>query len=101
MKKFVDTTGRGWTAYVREETTPRHHGRFYLAFRSDDGTTELEMPEVRWQNQASANRILRTMGDIEAKRRLQNVLARHASNDGASAYDGVIPDRERTNVSAG
>jgi hypothetical protein len=101
MRTFTDDAGVQWTAEAREEDTPRHHGRWYLVFRS--ATAEVETPEVRWQTRASADRILRTISDFELRRRLKNVLARNASSDGASAYEGEGRGVRRgsTNVSAG
>ncbi len=86
MQSFTDEQGETWTADVREEQTPRHHGRWYLVFRS--AGEELPMPEVRWQTRASAQRILQTMSDFELRRRLKSVRARNASKDGASALEG-------------
>ena len=101
MRTFTDDNGEQWVADVREEDTPRHHGRFYLVFRA--GGQELETPEVRWQTRASAQRILRTMADFELRRRLKSVRARYASNDGASEYEGEGRGtrRGRTSVHAG
>ena len=101
MRTCADDKGKQWVADVREEVTPRHHGRFYLVFRSGD--QELEMPEVRWQTRASAQRILKTMADFELRRRLKSVLARYASNDGPSEHEGEGRGirRGRTNVHAG
>jgi|SRR5688500_5462623 len=86
MKAFTDDFGREWVAEVGEERTPRHHGKWYLAFRS--GGEVLAMPEVKWQTRASGERILNTMADFELRRRLKNVRARNASNDGASGFEG-------------
>ena len=101
MRTFTDEHGTQWTAEVREEQTPRHHGRWYLVLRS--GTEQLEVPEVRWQTQPSANRILKTASDFELRRRLKNARARYASNDGASAFEGEGRGvaRGRTNANAG
>jgi hypothetical protein len=101
MRTFTDDSGAQWNAEAREEKTPRHHGRWYLVFRS--GAQELEMPEVRWQTQTSANRILQTASEFELRRRLKNVRARIASNDGASAFEGEGRGvaRGRSNANAG
>ena len=96
MRSFSDDQGQTWIADVREEQTPRHHGRWYLVFRSDK--QELPMPEVRWQTPASAERILKTMSDFELRRRLKSVRARNASNDGASDLEGEGRGVQRTPV---
>ena len=101
MRSFVDEFSAEWSAEAREEDTPRHHGRWYLVFRSADGTQELEMPEVQWQTRPSADRILRTMSEFELRRRLKTVRARYASKDGPSDFDGAYTTRDTTNVAAG
>ena len=88
MRTFLDDDGRTWVAEPREQSTPRHHGRWYLVFRTPDGSIELPMTEVRWQTRASAQRILDTASDFELNRRLKNVRARFASNDGPSEIEG-------------
>ena len=103
MRLFSDVEGREWVADVREEDTPRHHGRWYLLFRSTDGAQEHDMPEVRWQTRPSAQRILDTMSTFELRRRLKTVRARYASMDGASEFEGEGRgvDRPEPNISAG
>jgi hypothetical protein len=88
MRRFTDESGQEWHADVREEQVARHHGRWYLVFQQPAAGLMLPMPEVRWQTRPSAERILRTMSDFELNRRLKNVRARYASNDGASSFEG-------------
>jgi hypothetical protein len=88
MRTFTDENGRTWVAEAREQHTPRHHGRWYLVFRAQDGSEEYPMTEVRWQTRASAQRIIDTASDFELNRRLKNVRARFASNDGPSDLEG-------------
>ena len=88
MRTFSDDNGRTWVAEPREQRTPRHHGRWYLVFRAQDGVEEFAMTEVRWQTRASAQRIIDTASNFELNRRLKNVRARYASNDGASDLEG-------------
>lgn len=58
-------------ATALEESTPRHHGRFYLVFHpADEEHPVLAMPEVRWQSRVTAERTLRTAGLWELQRRL-------------------------------
>src|SRR5688572_8847575 len=62
MRNFHDEQGREWIATAREEATPRHHGRWYLAFHSaGDASQLMPLPEIRWQTADSAARTLRTM----------------------------------------
>ena len=77
MRNFQDEQGREWTATAREESTPRHHGRWYLAFHpaADPGTL-IPLPEVRWQTAQSAQRTLGTMSEFELLRRLVTARSR-------------------------
>ena len=88
MRTFTDENGQTWVAEAREQRSPRHHGRWYLVFRALEGSEEYPMTEVRWQTRASAQRIIDTASDFELNRRLKNVRARYASNDGASDFEG-------------
>lgn len=77
MRRFKDPRGREWVATVREEVTPRHHGRWYLVLEPADGKgPALPMPEVRWQSPETAERTLRTMGEHELQRRAGWLVAR-------------------------
>lgn len=79
MRRFEDPEGREWIATVREEETPRHHGRWYLVLEPADGRGEaLPMPEVRWQTPETAERTLRTMSEQELRRRVGWLRARAA-----------------------
>ncbi|HSJ14612.1 MAG TPA: hypothetical protein VK939_09355 [Longimicrobiales bacterium] len=104
MKSFHDEHGRAWVAGVREEATPRHHGRWYLVFHpADDESRVLPMPEVRWQTPASAARTLATMSEFELRRRVHLLLERDLAEEGASPETGAQPGiaRSRTSVNAG
>ena len=71
MRNFLDDQGREWTATAREEVTPRHHGRWYLAFHpATDAASLIPLPEIRWQTARSAERTLGTMSEFELLRRL-------------------------------
>ena len=98
MRSFKDEQGQIWSAEVLEEKTPRHHGRWYLVFRSADQL--LLMPEVRWQARSSAQRILKTISDFELQRRLKSVRARAASSDGASDLEGEGRGVKRASVNS-
>src|SRR5262245_45362839 len=98
MRTFTDENGQVWQAEVREEHVPRHHGRWYLVFTQQNDDVSVPMPEVRWQTRSSAQRILRTMSEFELRRRLKNVRARYASNDGPSDFEGEGRGTTRTPV---
>jgi hypothetical protein len=76
MKTFRDAHGAEWVATALEEDTPRHHGRWYMAFRPADGGPAIPHGEVRWKSRASAERTIRTMADAELRRRLASLLGR-------------------------
>jgi hypothetical protein len=97
MRPFTDENGQVWQADVREEQVPRHHGRWYLVFTQNEDVS-LPMPEVRWQTRSSAERILLTMSEFELRRRLKNVRARYATNDGPSDFEGEGRGTTRTPV---
>lgn len=100
MRTFEDETGTAWTASAMEESTPRHHGRWFLIFEGGDGTV-LPMPEVRWQTRATADRTLRTMSVFELRRRVHVALERARLEEGASPDTGAGTSRARTSASAG
>ena len=81
MRNFQDEQGREWTATAREEVTPRHHGRWYLAFHpAADSSQLLPLPEIRWQTADSAARTLGTMSAFELLRRLESARSRHGAD---------------------
>ena len=104
MRQFTDEPGNVWVASAREEHTPRHHQRWYLVIHPvADDTKLFEMPEVRWQTRATAERTLRTMSEFELRRRLHMLRERALLEPGASADGGAPSDtfRSRTSVNAG
>jgi hypothetical protein len=103
MREFTDANGDAWVATALEEDTPRHHGRWFLVFRQAAFSDRvLEMPEVRWQTLATAERTLRTMGEFELRRRLHILLERERLEPGANPDSGAQQGRERdVNVNAG
>lgn len=77
MKSFQGEDGRQWVATTAEEDSPRHHGRWYLVLRpGDDDTTELALPEVRWQTRHTADRSIQAMSQFELRRRLRMAARR-------------------------
>ena len=57
--------------------------------REGDGSQRLPLYEVRWQTHATAERTLRTMSEVELRRRLKSAVARHATGLGPTAVEGV------------
>lgn len=88
MRLLIDDTGMGWRATAIEEETTRHHGRWYLVFHPEgDMGRLLPIPEVRWQNRATAERTITTMSEKELRRRLAIARNREprAMHDAADA----------------
>lgn len=86
MRTFDDETGALWTATALEESTSRHHGRWYLVFHPENEPGRpLAMPEVRWKNRPTAQRTLKTMSLFELRRRLGTVRSRY--QDGTAGTD--------------
>ncbi|MFW6080083.1 MAG: hypothetical protein ACODAE_10705 [Gemmatimonadota bacterium] len=86
MRIFDDESGRSWAAAADEESTPRHHGRWFLVFHpADSPEDELAMPEVRWQSRETAERTLETMSVVELRRRLRTVRHRAGERPGVAA----------------
>jgi hypothetical protein len=104
MREFADADGARWIAGAIPESTPRHHGRWFLVLHPvDDDTAVMSMPEVRWQTRATAERTLLSMSEFELRRRLHVVHERALLERGASPQDGAQPAsaRERTSANAG
>lgn len=95
MRQFTDEQGRAWVASAQEEDTPRHHGRWYMIVRPEDGDEVLMLPEVRWQSRHAAERSIRAMSRFELLRRLTIARGRHdtpaARRDGFGDWEAGGP----------
>ena len=80
MRTFLDEDGSLWQVDVAERPGGDYKGRFHLMLRPDgeDGQG-LELPEVRWNSRYTAERTVRTMSDVELRRRLRSALGRMGS----------------------
>ena len=85
MRSVTDEQGRTWIATATEEQTPRHHGRWYMVFRGEDGSPELPLPEARWQTHESADRTIATMSEFDLRQRLRSAIDRALPRTGATA----------------
>jgi hypothetical protein len=85
MRDFTDRDGNAWTATIREEEGTDYKGRIYLVFRpSGRGESdELVLADVRWNSERTARRTLRTMSEVELRRRLRSALGRSRTPAGA------------------
>jgi hypothetical protein len=80
MITFEDDRGGRWIASVREEDTPRHHGRWYLVIQPESDESVLyPLTDIRWQTERTADRTLKTMSVFELRRRLDLALRRAGS----------------------
>lgn len=73
MREFTDANGRGWIASTREEEGPDYKGRLFmvLAPKDEEQGEPLELREVRWNSDRTAERTLDTMSVVELRRRLR------------------------------
>ena len=78
MREFEDHDGSRWVATVRSEAGPDYKGRYCLHLRPADGNEGegVVLPEVRWNSEKTARRTLRTMSDVELRRRLRSAAGR-------------------------
>ena len=77
MKKFLDSDGTAWVATVRSVGGLDFKGRHHLFFHPEGAQDEgLELLDVRWNSQGTAERTLATMSDVELRRRLRSALGR-------------------------
>lgn len=80
MREFSDESGRIWVGTIQEAAGTDYKGRFYFLFRpeGDDAGDEVSLTDVRWNSERTAARTLRTMSDVELRRRLRSALGRSA-----------------------
>ncbi|MEQ8329129.1 MAG: hypothetical protein RH859_01575 [Longimicrobiales bacterium] len=76
MRAFEDHDGRGWEAFVREETGTDYKGRYYLVMRPAEGGAEVSLTDVRWNSERTARRTLDTASTTELRRRLRSAVGR-------------------------
>jgi hypothetical protein len=102
MKVFKDEFGNSWVAKAIEETTPRHHGRWYLVFHPEhDPGRVYDVPTVRWQTQATAARTLATISDFELRRRVNSAQLQQAAEPAGHREAEHKAPRVQTNVNSG
>jgi hypothetical protein len=77
MREFSDAEGRRWGASVREETGPDYKGKFVLVLEPMDAqAAAMELADVRWNSERTAQRTISTMSTVELRRRLRQALGR-------------------------
>jgi hypothetical protein len=76
MRQFSDAEGRSWVASAAEEEGTDYKGRFYLVMSPEDSSEVVELRDVRWNSERSADRTLSTMSVVELRRRLRSAAGR-------------------------
>lgn len=80
MREFTDAQGGRWRASARRDDAKNadYKGRLFLVIEPLDGAAEgvLELPEVRWNSERTAERTIATMSTVELRRRLRSALGR-------------------------
>lgn len=81
MREFEDQDGKTWVATVQERPGPDYKGRYYFFVHPKDGSKddEIALLDVRWNSVRTAERTLRTMSEVELRRRLRQALGRGRS----------------------
>jgi hypothetical protein len=78
VRIFADEDGRRWVASVRERPGKDYKGRCYFFFQPE-GATEADgvaLVDIRWNNERTADRTLKSMSDVELRRRLRSAQGR-------------------------
>lgn len=90
MREFVDGEWKVWKATVRERPGPDYKGRYYFWLAPQEGEEGVALIDVRWNSERTAQRTLKTMSEVELRRRLRSALGRGArAMVGAPATDGT------------
>lgn len=78
MRKFQDELGGSWVASVRERSGDDYKGRYWLVLFPEGAPGEggVELVDVRWNSQKTAERTLRTMSVLELRRRHRSARGR-------------------------
>lgn len=84
MRDFTDSAGTTWHASVQERPGTDYKGRFEFVVWPDGGSPAedgLVLEDIRWNSGATAERTLRTMSELELRRRLRSALGRSVGVD--------------------
>lgn len=85
MRQFQDHEGGEWVADVAKREGLDYKGRYFLIMRPADGEEEVKLTDVRWNSERTARRTLKTMSDVELRRRLRSARGRASSPVGGEA----------------
>lgn len=76
MREFTDADGRDWVASAVEEDGTDYKGRFYLVMSPTGSDDVVELTDVRWNSERSAQRTIASMSVVELRRRLRSATGR-------------------------
>ena len=76
MREFTDADGRDWAASAVEQDGTDYKGRFYLVMSPTDSDDVVELTDVRWNSERSAQRTIDSMSVVELRRRLRSATGR-------------------------
>jgi hypothetical protein len=78
MREFEDQEGQAWVAGVKARPGLDFKGRYSFVARPLEGAEgdEVALGDVRWNSRRTAERTLRTMSEVELRRRLRQARGR-------------------------
>lgn len=76
MREFSDADGRAWVASAVEEEGTDYKGRYHLVMSPADSDDVVELRDVRWNSERSAQRTIASMSVVELRRRLRSAAGR-------------------------
>ena len=77
MRNFLDSDGDTWVAAVRSREGFDFKGRHHLYFHPEGAEDQgVELLDVQWNSQETAERTLATMSGVELRRRLRSARGR-------------------------
>lgn len=78
MRKFLDQSGKSWIATAMKESTRDYKGRYYMYLHEENRPNEEghALLDIRWNGEEVARRTLKTMSDVELRRRLRSAKGR-------------------------
>ncbi|MFL2544428.1 MAG: hypothetical protein ACJ0RV_01150 [Longimicrobiales bacterium] len=78
MRQFLDHAGNSWIATVKEDSSLDYKGRYFMYLREENVTegNGHALMDIRWNSEEVASRTLKTMSDVELRRRLRSAIGR-------------------------
>lgn len=76
MRDFQDENGQEWTATVGRREGPDYKGTFHFVMTPAGEGEPVELTDVRWNSERTAQRTLETMSVVELRRRLRSARGR-------------------------